>query len=355
MKIIRLSSIKQYRRFYATVYGGDLLYKDNKTALLPLVCGKRSSFRRNSWQEMVAVAEVGKILCQCVLIVHAYAPDRMNIAFFEALPNSAAAVRLLLIYAEEAAKRSGCSRLIAGMDGHLNYSMGFGGDCSSPPSFGESFDPPYYAAYFEGFLRIGLTSFQDGINDVRRRVDADYRRFAAKMGQYRMEPSAIHKRSLSRYTDLSNAIFADHIGYFNRAYDEDYELFRSMMPILGDHNLIFIKEGDLDIGYIFWYPDFNELVKPGSRFGVKEAAQYHLLRKPKTVKVVEIGVLPDYRDRGLVMLALKSAIDMVAEKMPATERVISSWIADGNTKSLLFAQRYTRNHYKDFALYEKML
>jgi len=353
MEIKLLSSLKEYQLFYKAVYGNDPLFRDGKSHLLPLVCGRESSFCRNSWQQMIAVTDQNKTLCQGVLIRHNNAPGMLNIAFFEALPDQQEAVDMLLGHAETEGRKLGCSRLAAGMDGHLNYGLGFALAGNGTPSFGESYNPPYYANYFGGFTAIGLSGYRDNIRTVRQVVYRDYAKGAVDTARYHAEPAAINDDTLHRYTNLSNAIFAEHTAYFKREYREDVELFQPMKPLLNTGNLIFLKDCGQDIGYVFWYPDFNELVPPGGRLGLPEVLRYRLAGGLRVMKMVEIGVLPDYRNKGLVMLGFKTALDIIEARHRQAQTVISSWIADDNLQSVYLARRYVKEKCKSFVLYEK--
>ena len=355
MEIKLLSTVKEYRLFYKRVYGNDPLFRDGKSQLLPLVCSGRSSFHRNSRQQMVAVTDRGITLCQCILICHNNAPHMLNIAFFEALPDQRAAVDMLLEYAETEGHKLKCSHLAAGMEGHLNYGFGFATAGNGVPVFGESYNPPYYTGYFENFTAVHMSGYRDDIGSVRRRVRRDFARNLIDTDRYHTEPAAINNHNLRRYTDLSNAIFADHTAYFKREYREDIELFRPMKPLLTEGNLIFLKDGAKDIGYVFWYPDFNELVSPGKALGLPEALRFRLTGGLKSMKMVEIGVLHGYRNKGLVMLGFKTALDIVEAKYRQAQTVVSSWIIDSNLQSVYFARRYIKEKCKGFVLYEKLI
>ena len=355
MKIEKIASLGQYRKFYRTVYGNDRNFKDNKSALLPLVCGTDSAFYKNSIQEMAAVTDRGATLCQAVFIVHRNSPDVLNIAFFEALPDCNHAVELLFSYGAGLAEKYGCRKLLAGMDGHLNYALGFSADAASAPAFGESYNPAYYHDYFRDFTPISLCSFTGELSYTKGRIDEDYERFRETLKDYRVEAAKINPESMKRYTDLSNAIFADHPCYFKREYEEDLELFRPMSILLRKSNLLFIKEGALDIGYILWYPDYNEFVRPGKSFGLPEFASCILKGGPKSVKVVEIGLLKGYQNSGIIMLAFQVALDAAYRHFPAAEKLYSSWIESGNTRSVNLTKRYTQRGYKTFYVYEKSL
>ncbi|HHV29943.1 MAG TPA: N-acetyltransferase [Clostridium sp.] len=358
MEIRAIESLKEYKKFYDQVYAKDNNFKDNKTDILPIVCRKNSAFYKRSIQKMVGVFEDGKTICQCVLIIHSEYKEVVFMAFFEALPQKYEGVKMLVDYAIEFGKRNGCRKIIAGIEGHPNNSIGFSVANATPPSFGECYTPSYYVDYFKDFDKIDMVSFAGDYAEVRAAVDKDYKRFKDVFSEFDIEYGDFSlkgfKKTMKIYTDLSNDIFVDHRDVFYRNYEEDYELFLSMRPILKNENLIFAKKGSRYVGLSFWYPDLNELTGIHKRFGLKELIKYKLLGQiPRKMKMVEIGVLPEYQNKGLILLLFRNAIELAAKKYPNSEKVISSWILSENKKSVLLTRRYTKDLYKEYVYYEK--
>lgn len=350
-----LDKLSRFRKFYSRIYGNDPNFKDNKTCLLPLICKKGAAFYRNSTQEMTAVVDKGETLCQCVWIVHKNNPGVLNLAFFEAQEHCEEAVGLLLTYGENLAKRLSCNRIIAGMDGHLNYSLGFSVGKQKAPSFGGSYNSDYYHDYFKGFTRHELVSFISDFSYTYGRVKKDRERFGSRFSEFSVEPGAINQDNLMRYTRLSNQIFGNHLTYFKREYEEDQELFDTMKILLKPENLLFIRHRNQDVGYIFWYVDYNQFVRPGKGFDGISYMRYLLNPRPKKVKLLEMGLIPEYQKSGAVMLAFYEAASFIHKHFPTVDTVISSWIWSKNWDSRNFTKRYTEREYQTFAVYEKEL
>ena len=102
------------------------------------------------------------------------------------------------------------------------------------------------------------------------------------------------------------------------------------------------------------YPDFNKLVKPGESFGT-----IHFFRnlfknkKIKTAKVMEYGVLEEYRKVGLP-LALIHQIFKVLPKYKI-ENVETSWILEENKDSNSVCKTICDDLYKRYVVYEKRI
>ena len=352
MEIARLT-LKEFLLFCRSIYKNDNNFKDNKTGLINIVCGKKSPFYEYSKQEIIAVKTQGKILCACVLIIHKNAPGMLSIAFFEALPDCQNAVNMLIDYAEDYAKQMGCAKIIISLDGHVNNSVAFTAG-SGVPSFGESYCPEYYHSYFKAFSKTKLTSLYDDANQVKLKIAKDMPMLEKSKGKIILEQADFgrgFRESMRRYTDLNNEMFEGHKYYFRREYKEDYELFSSLRPLLKNKNLIFAKCDDKYIGFILWYPDFNELVDTGKGASIITFIKYKLLRQePKTTKVVEVGVSAKYRRYGTILMLFNAALELTAKN---TDKIISSWILDENFKSKATAGRYITKIYKDYYAYEK--
>lgn len=354
MKLSNIS-FKDFLAFYHEIYEKDSNFKDNKSGLMHLVCNQKRAFYASSKQEILGIKKQDQLLCACVLIIHQNAPELLSIAFFEALPNCQDAVDMLMNYARQYGQNHGCTQMVVSLDGHINNSVAFV-VAKGAPSFGESYCPPYYHSYFGGFHKTKYTSFYDDAGTVRTRIAEDLPRLDKYKEKITLEFADFGKgfaKTMKRYTDLNNEIFVGHKHYFHREYQEDADLFADMRPLLENKNLIFARADGRDIGFMLWYPDFNELVPRGKGASALTFLKYKLLGQiPKTTKVVEIGVCAKYRRYGTILLLFDKAMQSTAKQ---TTRILSSWIVDENTKSKGITMRYTAKHYKDYYAYEKDL
>ncbi|MHB8127601.1 MAG: hypothetical protein ACYDEX_01195 [Mobilitalea sp.] len=357
MQIETVKNRKEYLGFIHELYKNDPHFKDNKTGIIPIVSGKNSPFYKNSIQKMVAVKEDKRTLCQAIFIIHRRSKTEMSIAFFEALPNQLNAVNVLIKHAEEFGNLHGVKKLVFGLDGHCNNSVGFSLTARSFPSFGESFQKEYYHEYFKGFRSVKLVSYFDSTINVNEQVEKGLLLFKNRNSDIQYEYAnfgiASFANTMKRYTDLNNQIFKNHRYYFIRSYSEDYDLFHSMRLLLKNENLIFAKKADEDIGFILWYPDFNQLVTKGNGVGVLTFLKYKLFKSyPYSAKVVEIGMIDKHRNSGIMHMLFATAIEAV-NKYEKMSKIVSSWILDENNPSKNLTQRYTKKLYKEFIAYEK--
>lgn len=357
MQIEIVKSIREYQKFTHELYKDDAHFKDNKTGLLSIVCSKSAPFYKNSMQKMVAVKDGKSTLCQAIFIIHKQSKEEMSVAFFEALPNQQEGVNALIKHAEEFGKLNGVNKLVFGLEGHCNHSVGFSTSCDSFPTFGESYQNTYYHEYFMEFMQIRLVSNFDSVVNVNAQIEKDLLLFKNRNSDISYEYADFgirgFRKTMKRYTDLNNRIFMNHRYYFKNTYQENYHLFKSMRLLLKNENLIFAKKNNNDIGFIFWYPDFNELVARGHGAGVTTFVKYKILKKyPQSAKVVEIGLIKGQRNSLTILMLLSKALD-AAMSYKGMSKILSSWILDENNPSKNTTQRYTKITYKDFFTYEK--
>ena len=352
MELFDFKTAAEYEKSMLGFYKDDPLFINNKSGTFHIVCNPKGAFFKNTVQKMIGVRADGEILCQCVLIKHK-AHDAVTVSFFEARQNAGEAVNLIMSAAACFAEALGSKRLEIALDGHCNYGVGFSCETyETSPLFGESYSHDYYHDYFkDDCTRICFTSYTDSYVNLTDKLDgfkdssdisietADFRNFS---------------NTMKRYTDLCNAIFARQRYCFFREYAEDYELFSGLKPLLSPYNMLFARKGDQDIGLLFAYPDYNSFVSPGSKVGIGTFIRYKLFRRPvHTMKVVQIGVLPDFRNSSTILMLFKEAIRQTGKNHPFTDRVFTSWVMDDNIESRRIASRLLPGVYKKYIVYDK--
>ena len=370
MKIKESKIRDTYKRMLRKIYKDDPHYKNNKMGILDLVIDRKSYFKTHSIQQAMAVTGNGHkdVLCMALLICHEKSANQCYLAFFEALEQQKAAVASLVAYASDFAVSIGCSKLVIGLEGHVNYGLGLVNpsgihEYQGYPSFGEAYNPDYYTAYFNeipGLTPKRFVSYEDSALKVSQRVYQYMERLGHKRQAYGFEYADFSnkhfKETMKRYTDLNNDIFDGFQPYYYRDIIEDQELFHSMRPLLDPENLIIIKKNGEDIGFILWYFDYNELVKVGRKAGISTFLKYRLLNRiPDTIKIVEIGVKASERRSPAILFLFDEVTKVSMAKHPGLKRLISSWIDETNQPSVMVTQKFAKEPYREYVIYEKEL
>jgi hypothetical protein len=73
---------------------------------------------------------------------------------------------------------------------------------------------------------------------------------------------------------------------------------------LRPENILFVCDGDKEVGFLFWYPDFNEVLVPGRPYSMPGIAIRYIKNRKriKTIKVNAFGILKSYRNYAVALL-----------------------------------------------------
>ena len=290
----------EYKKITAQVYAGNPCFRDSLSSVLVIVTNPKGAFGSRTQQQAVTVKDdKGAPLASALLIQAQELPSQVQLSFFEALPNVQEAVRALVDKASSIAREWGATNLLVSMNGHVNYGLGFLADSfNEVPCFGSAYTPPYYLDYFRSlsFTEHQLISYRYPMSSFVKQQEDRILERTKKRFCFRKADFSRLREEIDIYTRLNNECFANHPFYFHRYDDEDYELFRPFRWFLKGENLLIAEHGGMPIGFLLWYPDFNELIGPGQELGIQALLKYKLLRRPtKRFKIVEIGVVPKFQ------------------------------------------------------------
>lgn len=358
MKLVQVtdkSGQKKFIRFRRQLYKKNPTYVDNNLFMLKEVFARRTCFIENKVISVLNVEEDGEVVCQGILVYAKDLKEYIQLCFFESLPDQEEAVKLLLEEAFRVGKEFGCSKLVMGLNGHVNYGLGFlDSHFDTRNSFSAAVNPAYYNTYFRalGCEEIHLNSYRmESLDERIHKYQAMIRKLN-KNYSFRIFDKKRFEEDAGIYTDLNNRCFGSHRYYYPRSKKEDSEMLKELFLFMKEDSLVFAFDGDMPIGFLMWYPDFNELVKPGDYFGVKHFFKNKLSgSRIKKIKVMEYGVLPEYRKTGLPIGLLNQVFEMV--KGRNFTNVESSWILEENRDSNSFCEAICDELYKRYVVYEK--
>ncbi len=347
------------RAFFAVaeqVYRGNPCHRSTEDDIVRMLAFGRSAFHAHAEVRPYLVMDGGRVAGRLVLIHDRKAPGHVQVAFFEALPGLDGVQEAI----RDEARRAfpGVPGVVAGLWGHVNYGAGFLASCfDQPPVFGLPYTPAYYLDFFAGMKPHGMVSY--------RFDNQPFYDFAHAFGAT-FDPGPVRVRRLDRanlrrdtaiYTDLNNRCFGDHPFWADRTVDEDYELFHPFRWLIRDENLLFAEVDGEPVGFLLWYPDFNELKPNGGALGVADVLRYRWANPIRTVRLTEIGVLPGHR-RGNPTAALILAMIRAVERGPY-RFCEGGFIFESNRGSLgmtlkLLAQAFGRELevHRRFAIFE---
>ncbi|WP_069999058.1 hypothetical protein [Cellulosilyticum sp. I15G10I2] len=344
---------KLYLKFVSSIYKNNRFYKDTTSSLLKALLLKQSIFCKHAYTYPIMIYDNKQVVAVCTFIHADNYQETLQIAYFEALPDYDEAVNLILTFGKKLCKDRNISKMTIGLSGHVNYGLGILVDhYDVSVSFGNNYNPPYYIDYFEKYKTADykLTSFSGTMNALNLNLEPKMIRRVSSNFTFRSINFKDFRNEMKIYTDLNNRCFLDHPFYFKRSYEEDYELFKDLKLFMKEENLIFVEKEGQPIGFMLWYPDYNELIPPGKSIGVGTFIKNKLFAgKIKKCKIVEIGILPEFHNTGAILGLFNACYQRTKDKYALYE---SSWILDTNFKSKNFGTRWAGQEYKHYKVYE---
>lgn len=349
---------KRFIEFRKKIYKNNPIYVDNNLVMIKQVFTKRTCFVENKEIYPINIVDKDNVVCQGIVVYAKELPECIQLCFFESEPNKEKAVKLLVNKAMELGKKHGCKKLVIGLNGHVNYGLGFlDSHYDERNSFSASVNPKYYNDYFRKLkcdeIRLNtykLDSFENKLDkylSLIKRLNENYtfRFFDKKQFDYYSKI----------YTDLNNETFVNHRYYYKRNYQEDKEMLKELFLFMKEDSLIFAFKDEKPIGFIMWYPDYNELSKPGSPFGAREFIKNKFLNhKIQKIKVMEYGIVDEYRKAALP-IGLLNQIYMCLQQKYSMRKAETSWILEENTDSNSVCKAICDEEYKRYVVYEKTI
>lgn len=347
--------MKLRRRLLTGIYRNDPFYKDSTTPLLKMLMAPSGSFASDA--ELIPVAVTcgnHNPLATAVFMIAREMPEVLQMGFFETLPDQPKAISMLVDKARSIARERNVKRIVIGLNGHINNGLGFLADsCDSPASFGSGYNPSYYIEDLKrvAILKSTLVSYLYDLSVVnidreKKVIERISRRFKVRQGRF-----GELRKEISIYTKLNNACFKNHPLYYERSVAADYELFKSFGPFLKEENFLISELEGKPIGFLLWYPDFNELVKPGGRLGLGTALKYRMPGNPiSKFKIAEFGVLPEHQGSAAIGGLIGRCFELGKEN--GYSFCESGWIFEDNTKSRGVSERWAGQSYKTYKVFE---
>lgn len=143
--------------------------------------------------------------------------------------------------------------------------------------------------------------------------------------------------------------------------EEDFELFNPFRFLLDNENLIFAEHNGKTIGFLLWYPDFNQLVRSSFRqLNLFDVIKYRFSSTIDTFRFTEIGILPEYQ-RSPASLAMFLAA-YPAIKKGKFRYCEGGFIFENNKQSIQMVSRFIERAmgekvlpHRRYAVYEDIL
>ena len=295
-----------------------------------------------------------------------------NIAFFgffEVLEDAEAA-EALLEQAEDWAKERGHTALRGPAQFSTNDECGLLIDgFDDPPRILMTYNPAYYVDYFEkrGYLKaMDLWAYKVGTDIFSKETGQRLTRLVEKLRKrlnitFRKMRMKDFDEEVEKLKAIYNSAWEDNWGFIPMDEEEFDQLAKELKPIV-DTDFVFVAEVEgKPVGFSLTLLDLNEplrLAYPSPKtpewWTMAKLAWYWKVRKKVSwIRVFAMGVIPDYRVRGIDALFYYESAKAAIEK--GIDLAEMSWILESNDKMNEIIRSLGGEVYKTYRFYEKEL
>ncbi len=281
--------------------------------------------------------------------------------FFESVDDPAVSAKLFAAVAAWARPR-GMTRLLGPMNPTTNDECGLLVDgFDSPPVFMLTYNPRYYVPLVEA---AGCTKAKDLLAYDFDLASGPQERLGRFMHKFRRrEPDVvitpILKKNLAtqlaKIKTVYNQAWAENWGFVPMTDGEIDFLAGRLKPLVTEGLAMVAETPQGPSGFLLAMPDFNEALQPlRGRFlspGLWRAIPYFLgAKRPKYLRCVTLGVVPQCRGRGIEAAMLSEVLN--ASLRLGFQRGEASWILEENTAVQRVIGLFGGVVYKTYRIYE---
>lgn len=353
--IVRIATPKDHKKMLAfqhNLYNNNPNYRDAQSRTLKALLSGKLQIQKTSQLTPIVAEKQGKILGISVLAIIDRMPEYLQLSFLE-FEKDPAVLKALIEFATQEAKSKGIGKLLLGLNLHVNYGLGFlASDFDKVQSLGSAYNPSYYVEYIRPLAsRVrDLVSYKGKISQLDislppKVMERISRRFEIRPGNFwDLQTTA------KIYNDINNKAFKNHDYYYQRREKEDLELFKEYRLFLKPENLLFAYYQGKPVGFMLWYPDFNQLIAPGKELGPMAVLKSRLFPKlVNSMKITEVGVLPMYQRSGAIYALLNHCYQLNKNRYDYVE---SGWILAENFMSKSLGAKFIQKESKRYQVFE---
>ncbi len=279
--------------------------------------------------------------------------------FFEADDRDAASA--LLERAEATAHAAGRSILRGPFNPSLNENAGLQIDAfDTDPWILMPYNPPEYPRYLEDAGYRKAKDLYAWLIDLQQGVSRRFQRVAERAG--RQEGIVVRHAdfgSLGEEVQKIKAIYEecwkDNWGFVAPTEHEFSHMTAKLRQIMDPEIVLFVEVDGATAGFALSLPNFNQVLKQLNGrilpFGI-----FKLLRARKRIdqgRLALLGVLPEYRWRGLYPLLIYESIQRGRQRGIVLAEC--SWTLEDNAEVNVGIRAAGGTHYKTYRIYEKDL
>ncbi len=359
---------RQLKEFFGLAYR---LYRDDPNWVAPLLSDqkklldpKRHPFFEHAQMTRLLARRQGRVVGRICAIdnrAHVeYWKEPMGFFGFFECENDPEAAQALLDAAAGWLKSRGMNFMRGPMNPSTNETIGTlieGFD--SPPVVMMTYNPPYYPALLEG---AGLKKVKDVYAYKLTKADIPERlvRIGAQIRErlkITVRPLDVKnlKQEIEQVRSIYNAAWSRNWGFIPMTSAEFDHIAHDLKQLL-DPELAFIAEAEgRPVGFSLALPDINVALKhiKGRLFPLGLIKVLYYARRIKNVRVITMGVVEEYRGRGIDSLFYLETFERGVKH--GYEWAETSWILEDNVLMNRAMDMMGGKIYKRYRIYEKPL
>ncbi len=348
MKIIFVKSKSDYKNFLAfkySLYKNDKNYVDTASFVLEDVLYQKTPFTKEcDVQPIMAVSESGEIKAEAILLFHKALPY-LQIAFFEAVENAGDAVNAILVSAKEKARQLGIKEIIIGLNAHISYGVGIlTSGFEYKNSFDSLYNKNYYKDYFSALPKETLSTYRGEVsvakdNLMQHNFESEVRIETARINDIRS--------ACARMQALCEKTISKTFLYYKAGKDHFYYLMKDLAPFLKDENLLFaVDKNGNDIGFVFWHPEFNQMLEGGVKTSTLKIL-YGYLFKRKDIESAKLNAVGSLSAKATSALLLE-----FCKRIEGRYKYLeTNFVWDNNVRSTHLNQRFFGQAHRKYEVY----
>lgn len=288
-----------------------------------------------------------------------------SFGMFECLDDPPAALALVEAAADWL-RRRGRTAVMGPIDFSTNYNCGLLIEgFKTPQRVMMNHHRPYYQGLIEG---CGLTKTKDlyawwfnDADDMLRQWSRRLSRLRAR-GSITVRPARMDlvREELAKIAAVYNEAWEKNWGAVKMTPAEFEHQAHKLIPILTPELLLLAERDDQVIGFAMTLPDVNEALGPlngrltswGLPLGLYRL--YRNLKRIKTCRLITLGVLPQFRNRGVAEMLILQTLDHGKNSIRYTGAELS-WTLEDNRLINSTIEKVGARRYKTYRIYEKPL
>ena len=229
-----------------------------------------------------------------------------------------------------------------------------------PPFLLMPFNFPYYGRLLqtEGF-RVTMRFFAYEVTDQTIVFPPVLDRLERRLTEHGIAFRTLDINDLDRESriikNLFNQAWTENWGFIPTNYNEVREDFKRVKPFLKPDLVFFAEHRGEPVGFSLSLPDINQALKPlnGRLFPFKWITLLANIKKINQIRVILMGILKDYRQRGIDLIFYKLTMENALRY--GYRRAELSWILENNVAMNQVLEHIHAKKYKTYAIYEKEL